>query len=59
MRVAQEPLVGRALPACKTNIGVDCYSNGKGCNKCGWDPEVAEKRKQLNRRNPSRILVKA
>lgn len=48
---------GRSIPPCKFNGGVDCPIKDRKCDKCGWNPEIAEKRKQLNRENPSRIKL--
>lgn len=32
--------------SCKFNGGVECYPNERRCNKCGWNPEVAQRRIQ-------------
>ena len=32
---------------CKYNTEVNCDGH-KNCNKCGWNPDVNEKRKQNN-----------
>ncbi len=31
--------------SCVHNIGVECYKKNK-CDKCGWNPQIAEKRKE-------------
>lgn len=33
-------------PACPHNPGVVCRGQ-KGCDRCGWSPEVEKKRKQV------------
>lgn len=37
---------------CRNNPWVKCLGH-KNCEKCGWNPEVAEKRME-NRNNPKR-----
>ncbi len=33
-----------SFPRCRYNIGVDCWDDLNGCDKCGWNPEVAAQR---------------
>ena len=44
-------------PSCKFNGGVDCSIKDRKCDKCGWNPEVYERRKELNRKYPSRVKI--
>lgn len=30
--------------SCKFNGAVECFPHERHCNKCGWCPEVAERR---------------
>ena len=32
------------FPRCKYNMGVDCWDELSGCEKCGWNPAVAARR---------------
>ena len=34
------------IPHCKYNDGVSCEAKGRKCTTCGWNPVVAEMRKQ-------------
>ena len=35
----------KILPPCKYNSGVHCPMDGRRCDKCGWNPAVAKRRK--------------
>ena len=35
------------VPSCVHNSMVECPENSRDCRKCGWNPEVSQKRLQM------------
>ena len=35
------------VPGCVHNNMVECPENSRDCKKCGWNPEVSQKRLQM------------
>lgn len=44
------------IPHCKYNDGVYCEEKGRKCNLCGWNPTVAEMRKEAIKMGDTHFL---